>query len=95
MPDGGKITVTVSHRAGDVLAQVSDAGCGIPSANLSRVFDPFFTTQPVGKGTGLGLSICHTVINQHNGEIGLESVEGQGSTFTIRLPYLEKLNADD
>jgi PAS domain S-box-containing protein len=89
MPDGGKITVTVLRKAGDVLAQVSDVGCGISSANFSRVFDPFFTTQPVGKGTGLGLSICHAIINQHKGEIELESVEGQGSTFTVRLPYLK------
>lgn len=88
MPDGGDVAVEVGRHAGIALIHVSDTGCGISSANLRRVFDPFFTTQPVGKGTGLGLSICHTVVKQHGGEIELNSVEGQGSKFTVRLPLL-------
>lgn len=89
MPDGGVVTVEVRCEDKVALIQVSDTGCGISAANLRRVFDPFFTTQPVGKGTGLGLSICHTIVKQHGGEIELHSVEGQGSTFIVRLPLLQ------
>ncbi|MFA6922160.1 MAG: ATP-binding protein [Gallionella sp.] len=89
MPNGGVVMVEVRREADVALIQVSDTGCGVSSANLRRVFDPFFTTQPVGKGTGLGLSICHTIVKQHGGEIELNSVEGQGSTFTVRLPHLQ------
>lgn len=89
MPNGGVVVVEVRCEAGVALIQVSDTGCGVSPANLKRVFDPFFTTQPVGKGTGLGLSICHTIVKQHGGEIELNSVERQGSTFTVRLPLLQ------
>ncbi|MCK5839234.1 MAG: hypothetical protein KAG99_05265, partial [Bacteroidales bacterium] len=50
------------------------------------IFDPFFTTKPVGKGTGLGLSISYGIIQQHDGQIECESIEGEGTTFTIFLP---------
>ena len=86
MPAGGQIKVGVRREAAEAVVQVGDTGCGIPPTNMSRVFDPFFTTQPVGKGTGLGLSICHTIMKQHGGVINVNSVEGQGSTFTVRLP---------
>lgn len=89
MPDGGEVTLTVWRKAGDILLQVADIGCGISLTNLNRVFDPFFTTQPVGKGTGLGLSISHTIVKQHKGGIELDSAEGKGSTFTVHLPYLK------
>jgi PAS domain S-box-containing protein len=86
MPTGGEIRIAVRREAAKAVVQVGDTGCGIPPSNLGRVFDPFFTTQPAGKGTGLGLSICHTIVKQHGGVIEVESVEGQGSTFTVRLP---------
>lgn len=89
MHNGGKVEIEVESIADIAMIQVTDSGCGIPTANLSRVFDPFFTTQPVGKGTGLGLSICHTIVRQHGGEIGLDSLEGKGSTFTVRLPLFQ------
>lgn len=88
MHNGGEIVVNVDRYANDALMHVSDTGCGISSESLGYVFDPFFTTQPVGKGTGLGLSICHTIVKQHGGKIELDSVAGQGSTFTVRLPLL-------
>ena len=63
-----------------------DSGCGIPEANLQRIFDPFFTSKEVGKGTGLGLSVSHGIIKAHGGRISVESVVGEGSTFHILLP---------
>ena len=86
MPAGGTLRIAVERRAAEAVLRVCDSGCGIPSSNLKKVFDPFFTTQPVGTGTGLGLPICHTVVKQHRGTIGVESAEGEGSTFTVRLP---------
>ena len=91
MPTGGQIKVTVRRVAAEAVVQVGDTGCGISAANLGRVFDPFFTTQPIGKGTGLGLSICHTIVKQHGGVIEVDSLEGRGSTFTVRFPPLPKL----
>jgi signal transduction histidine kinase len=69
-----------------VNVQFSDTGKGIPPANLSRIFDPGFTTKGVGVGTGLGLSICFKIVQDHGGKLDVESEVGKGSTFTIRLP---------
>ena len=85
MPAGGQIKIAVRRETAEAVVEVGDTGCGIPPPNMGRVFDPFFTTQPVGKGTGLGLSICHTIVKQHGGVIEVDSVEGQGSTFTVRF----------
>jgi two-component system, NtrC family, sensor kinase len=65
---------------------VTDNGCGIPKANLQRIFDPFFTSKEVGKGTGLGLSVSYGIVRSHGGEIEVESTEGEGTTFRIYLP---------
>ena len=86
MPAGGDIVIAVRREAAEAVVCVSDTGCGIPESHLSKVFDPFFTTQPVGKGTGLGLSICYPIVKQHGGVIEVDSEEGRGSTLTIRLP---------
>ncbi len=86
MPTGGEIRISVRREVAEAAICVCDTGCGIPSAHLGKVFDPFFTTQPVGKGTGLGLSLCYTIVKQHGGDISVGSVAGQGSTFTVRLP---------
>jgi two-component system NtrC family sensor kinase len=69
-----------------VQIEIIDTGCGIPAANLKRIFDPFFTSKEVGKGTGLGLSVSHGIIKAHGGAIKVESTVGKGSTFTIYLP---------
>lgn len=65
---------------------VRDNGIGIPEKNLERIFQPFFTTKPAGQGTGLGLSLSFDTVRAHNGNIRVESTEGQGTTFIIELP---------
>lgn len=81
--------------AGAVELFVTDSGHGIDPANLSRVFDPFFTTREVGQGTGLGLSICYGIVRDHGGQITVESTPGTGTTFRIALPALEGPPAHD
>jgi two-component system NtrC family sensor kinase len=83
---GGTIWL-VSKNAGDeIVVEVADNGPGIAEANLARIFDPFYTTKPVGKGTGLGLSICYGIINKIGGDVEAHSVKGEGSTFKVRIP---------
>ncbi len=82
----GQITISTLHENGNVHIQFADNGVGIPKDKLSRVFDPGFTTKGVGVGTGLGLSICYQIIQDHHGEIKVESEVGKGTTFTIILP---------
>jgi two-component system NtrC family sensor kinase len=65
---------------------IKDTGCGIPEANMQRIFDPFFTSKEVGKGTGLGLSVSYGIIKAHGGEIKVASVVGEGTSFRILLP---------
>jgi PAS domain S-box-containing protein len=71
---------------GRVAVEVADTGVGIPSAQLGKIFDPFYTTKPQGVGTGLGLAICQSIVAAHGGEIRVDSVEGRGSTFGVLLP---------
>jgi signal transduction histidine kinase len=84
----GKGTIAVRARAVDAhcVIEVTDSGPGIPAEIQGRVFDPFFTTKPVGQGTGQGLPLARAIVQRHGGTIGFESVPGQGTTFTVRLP---------
>ncbi len=77
-----------------VEIRVSDTGCGIASEDISRVFDPFYSTKDVGKGAGLGLSMCYGIVSQHSGTMTVDSTVGIGSTFTIRLPLLNDGQVD-
>jgi signal transduction histidine kinase len=78
---------TAPGRDGDeVLIEVRDDGCGIRSDDLERIFDPFFTTKDPDQGSGLGLMICHRIVQDHGGRIEVESLEGRGATFRVRLP---------
>jgi two-component system NtrC family sensor kinase len=75
-----------------VEVAVKDTGCGIPKANLQRIFDPFFTSKEVGKGTGLGLSVSYGIIKSHGGAIKVESTVGSGTTFRVYLPIEAPVN---
>jgi len=84
--DGAITLTTRSTDHGQVEIIVTDTGSGISKENLSKIFNPFFTTKPPGKGTGLGLSISHRIIDKLGGHISVTSELGHGTTFTIRLP---------
>jgi PAS domain S-box-containing protein len=77
---------TGTDSSGRVVVEVRDTGQGIEPRNLHRIFDAFFTTKPVGVGTGLGLSICHQIVTTLGGTISVDSVVGEGTTFTVALP---------
>ena len=82
----GTIKISTKEKDGMVLLLVEDNGVGIEPAIIDNIFNPFFTTKPVGEGTGLGLSISHGIIKNHNGRMNVKSVVGKGSRFTIALP---------
>jgi PAS domain S-box-containing protein len=88
IPNGGMVDVFAEQADGKVSLRVTDTGAGISQEDLDKIFDPFFTRRPLGKGTGLGLSICYSIVDQHGGSISVESVSGNGSTFTVKLPSL-------
>jgi signal transduction histidine kinase len=83
---GGRITVRCSRAGGRQRVEIADDGCGIAPAALPRVFDPFFTTRPVGQGIGLGLTLARDVILAQGGEIRLDSRPGEGTRVAIDLP---------
>jgi PAS domain S-box-containing protein len=86
----GKITISTCEINDHIHIKIRDTGCGIPDEIRQRIFDPFFTTKGVGKGTGQGLSLAHQIIVQkHKGKIYVDSIAGEGTTFTIELPVGE------
>jgi signal transduction histidine kinase len=70
----------------NVYISIEDNGIGMNEETKQKIFDPFYTTKPVGEGTGLGMSIVYNTIRKHNGEISLSSELGKGTTFVIKLP---------
>ena len=86
MPDGGWLSIESRVDNGHAVIEVADTGSGIASEDLSRIYDPFFTTKEVGQGTGLGLSIVYGVVKEHGGTIGCKSGPGEGTRFTVSLP---------
>jgi len=84
MPDGGSLSIRGSLQGDDVVISVEDTGVGIREENLDEIFKPLFTSK--AKGTGFGLPVCKRIVDAHGGTISVESEEGVGSTFTVKLP---------
>jgi two-component system NtrC family sensor kinase len=91
-PEKGSIVISSAFdRDTDmIMVSVKDSGKGIAPEVIGKVFDPFFTTKPVGEGTGLGLAIGHKIVEEHGGSIDVQSDDGKGATFIIRLPANER-----
>lgn len=85
----GQITITATADTAmeEVVIEINDTGQGIPEKNQAKIFDPFFTTKEEGQGTGLGLSVVYGIIQQHQGNITVQSTPGQGTSFFIHLPF--------
>jgi len=84
--DGGNVWLSTAFDGSKVTFTVRDDGPGISEEVRDRLFDPFVTTKPPGKGTGLGLSICYGIVKRYDGEIRVDSEEGEGTTFTVIFP---------
>lgn len=91
MAEGGRLTIRTAlgengaHER-HVAVRFEDTGCGIPPEDITRIFEPFFTTRAVGEGPGLGLSVSYGIVKGHGGDIEVESAQGTGAAFTVRLP---------
>jgi len=89
MPKGGDLTFRVDCQNNRVVINVTDTGSGIPPENMSKIYEPFFTTKEVGKGTGLGLAVCYGIISEHGGRLSVRSNVGKGTSFSISLPIAQ------
>jgi len=95
MKESGDLTINTYHEKKNdmVTVEITDTGSGIPEQFLDRIFDPFFTTKEVGEGTGLGLAIAYGIISKHRGRMTVKSKVNVGTTFTIKIPVVEKTTA--
>ena len=104
MPSGGALSVVLEGvsapeitcpscgkliKGEQVHLKIQDTGCGMDRETRTRIFDPFFSTKPIGQGSGLGLAVTHGIVTQHNGHICAESTPGFGSTFHLFIPAVE------
>ena len=89
MPNGGTLTISALSDSESAILSVLDEGMGMDAATAARIYEPFFTTKPVGVGSGLGLSTVYGIVGQSGGTIELETAPGAGTNFTIRLPLVE------
>ncbi len=89
-----KVKLNVNNNTQNANIIISDTGPGISEEDMKDIYEPFFTTKPVGKGTGLGLSVCHSLVEEHKGKIEVESSLGSGTTFTIILPFYNETEDD-
>lgn len=86
LKDNGEIFIDTSYENNNIIVKIADNGTGIDKDVLPRIFDPFYTTKPVGEGTGMGLSISYKIIKKHNGKIDVRSEKGKGTQFIISIP---------
>jgi two-component system NtrC family sensor kinase len=89
MEGGGALTVRCRGGAvhpDEIEVAIEDTGVGMPRSELSKIFEPFYTTKPPGRGTGLGLSVCYGIVAEHGGRIEVDSQMGRGSVFRVFLP---------
>jgi two-component system sensor histidine kinase HydH len=91
MPEGGRIELSAGEREGSIVIAVRDQGQGIPTDELDRVFDPFYTTKETG--TGLGLAVAHQIVTQHGGTLRAERNPDRGMTFSVTLPLHREVTA--
>ncbi len=85
--DNPQLTILTEFKDDQAIIKISDNGSGMPEAVRSQIFNPFFTTKPIGKGTGMGLSISYQIVTErHGGSITCDSSAGSGTTFTIQIP---------
>lgn len=88
--DSGIVSLSSYATEDHIIVEVKDTGCGIPEENLTKIFDPFFTAKPLGQGTGLGLSVSYGIVKDLDGTISVDSVEGEGTTFSVLLPIEQR-----
>ncbi len=88
MPEGGDLEIMIKQKNGYVEMTFADTGMGISPDLREKIFDPFFSTKGPARGTGLGLSICYSIIKDHGGSIDIDSEEGKGTRFTIKIPLV-------
>jgi signal transduction histidine kinase len=88
---GGTLVVSAQRHGAEVVVQFSDSGPGIKDP--ARVFDPFYTTKPIGKGTGLGLSAVYGVVQDHHGQITCQNRPEGGAVFEVRLPMAHQADS--
>lgn len=86
MPQGGVLEIATEKADGSIKFRFTDTGHGIPYEVKERIFEPFFTTKSIDKGSGLGLAICKEIINKYEGKLSVDSVPGNGATFTVEIP---------
>ena len=85
----GNISIETSVNADStVVVRISDDGIGIDAKDLSKIYDPFFTTKGVGSGTGLGMAVSYGIVQEHSGTINVRSEKGEGTTFEINFPLM-------
>lgn len=93
MPSGGWLSIATRAEGGEAVVEVSDTGSGIAPDHLDRIYDPFFTTKPIGLGTGLGLSITYGIVQEHDAAIQCQSTPGLGTRFTLRFRLSQSADA--
>ena len=84
----GEVVIRCVEKDQWVEITISDDGCGMDEQTRNKLFEPFYTTKPIGEGTGLGLSISYGIVQKHHGLLSAESQPGQGATFKLRLPVV-------